>query len=70
MSTSDEEATFWRKNQKVTKVSGYPFPGIVQAVFTTSSGELRIVVEYANPKPTGLLHIFNASQLKAVPYGQ
>ncbi len=45
---------------KVHKVSGYKFPGTVRAVFLTSTGELRYVVELDG---YGLLHIFNERQL-------
>ena len=45
----------------VNKIKGYSFPGIVVAVFETTKGEIRVVVEMDN---FGLLHIFNESQLQ------
>lgn len=47
---------------KVTKTSGYLFPGTVVAVFDTLAGETRYVVE-SSTSP-GLLHIFNEAQLE------
>jgi hypothetical protein len=46
---------------KVIKPEGYPFPGVVVAVFTNLSGDERYVVEH---DCKGLLHIFNDMQLK------
>jgi len=46
---------------KVDKSTGYTFPGTVVAVFQTTAGELRYVVEMDQHK---LLHIFNEKQLK------
>jgi len=45
---------------KVNKSKGYKFPGTVVSVFTTTTGELRFVVEMDE---FHLLHIFNRSQL-------
>jgi hypothetical protein len=43
---------------RVVKSKGYPFPGIVVAVFDTLSGQERVVVEYKPDvaHPGGLLH--------------
>ena len=49
---------------KVEKVSGYKWPGVVVAVFTTLSGETRIVVECTVPEVAGALHIYNPSQIR------
>jgi len=46
---------------KVEKVKGYEFPGTVVSVFTTTNGNIRLVVEMDN---FGLLHIFNEEQIK------
>jgi len=46
---------------KVEKVKGYQFPGTVVSVFTTTNGNIRLVVEMDN---FGLLHIFNEEQIK------
>lgn len=45
---------------KVDKKVGYTFPGTVVAVFETTTGKIRFVVEMDNH---GLLHIFNEDQL-------
>lgn len=47
---------------KVSKTSGYIFDGEIRAMFITTAGEIRYVVESeASP---GLLHIFAPTQLK------
>lgn len=52
--------------EAVAKSNGYPFPGVVVAVFDTLSGARRYVVERVGPneEPEGLLHIYNAGQLE------
>lgn len=47
----------------VNKRRGYLFPGVVVAVFRTTAGQIRYVVEM---KHYGLLHIFNEEQLMLV----
>jgi len=49
---------------KVEKVSGYKWPGVVVAVFDTLSGERRVVVECTVEEVKGALHIYNEGQLK------
>lgn len=51
---------------RVQKVRGYKWPGIVVAVFNTLAGERRVVVECTVPEVTGALHIYNEEQLKVV----
>jgi hypothetical protein len=46
----------------VYKLSGYPFPGEIRAIFTTKAGAQRYVVE--STSLPGLLHIFNHEQLE------
>lgn len=50
------------------KVKGYVFNGVVRSVFTTLSGEERLVVELLNLNDdgngNGLLHIFSPEQLE------
>ncbi len=48
---------------KVRKVKGYRFPGVVVAVITTLSNKTRYVVECTTPGCEGMLHIFNRDQL-------
>ena len=52
--------------QKVEKVSGYKWPGIVVAVFWTTSDDLRYVVECTVPEVAGALHIYSDAQLTEV----
>jgi hypothetical protein len=49
---------------KVEKVSGYKWPGVVVSVFDTLAGERRVVVECTVPEIAGALHIYNEKQLK------
>ena len=51
----------WGLHTRIIKPNGYPFPGIIVAVFTTMVGETRYVVEH---ECGGLLHIFNGDQLR------
>ena len=48
---------------RVRKVKGYPFPGVIVAAFDTLAGHRRFVVECTAEDVQGCLHIFNASQL-------
>lgn len=57
----------FRVGQRVVKVTGYPFPGIVVAAFTTCAGAERYVVEFwseVTDEPSGLCHIFSPEQLE------
>ena len=49
---------------KVEKVSGYKWPGVVVSVFDTLSGERRVVVECTVAEIAGALHIYYEKQLK------
>ncbi len=51
---------------KVEKVSGYKWPGIVVSVFDTLAGERRVVVECTTPEVACALHIYNEKQLMIV----
>lgn len=51
---------------RVQKAKGYPFPGVVVSVFSTTKKELRYVVECTAPGVEGCLHIFNGEQLVEV----
>lgn len=50
-----------KEGHHVVKPKGYPFPGQIRAVFTTSAGATRVVVE-SSTLP-GLLHIYDPNQL-------
>lgn len=47
----------------VEKVSGYKWPGVVVAKFSTLSGEVRYIVECTVPEVSGALHIYSEKQL-------
>jgi hypothetical protein len=49
---------------KVRKVKGYSWPGIVVSAFRTLSGQRRYVVECTTLEVAGALHIYNAEQLE------
>lgn len=56
----------FKQGDKVQKVSGYRYPGVVVAVFQTTAGAVRYVVESTVPECAGMLHIYNGSQLEAI----
>ena len=56
----------FKLGDKVEKVSGYKWPGIVVAVFDTLAGERRVVVECTTHEVAGALHIYNEKQLAIV----
>ena len=47
----------------VRKAKGYGFPGVIVAVFATTAGNIRFVVEATGEEYAGMLHIFNGDQL-------
>lgn len=49
---------------KIYKPKGYKFPGTIVSVFTTTTGETRIVAELED---NGMLHIFTEAQLELIP---
>ena len=49
---------------RVEKITGYQWPGAVVAVFTTTRGELRVVVECTVKEVEGALHIYSPEQLQ------
>jgi hypothetical protein len=50
---------------EVEKHTGeYAYPGIIVSIFRTSRGSIRFVVESTSPGTEGMLHIFNAEQLR------
>ena len=53
---------------RVEKVSGYKYPGIIVARFNklNNSQQIRFVVECTEPTVYGMLHIFREGQLKKV----
>ena len=53
----------FKVGDRVEKVSGYKWPGVVVSVFVTLAGERRVVVECTVPEIAGALHIYNEKQL-------
>jgi len=54
---------------KITKIKGYAFDGVVVAVFKNTKGQIRIVAEHLGSQTDesgGMLHIFSDTQLKKV----
>ena len=51
---------------RVEKAEGYLFPGIVKSAFKNEAGQWRYVVECTVKETKGMLHIYNAKQLKLV----
>ncbi len=51
---------------KVEKVKGYKWPGVVVSLFRTTAGAERVVVECTVPEVAGALHIYNLDQIKVV----
>jgi GH25 family lysozyme M1 (1,4-beta-N-acetylmuramidase) len=51
------------EGEAVKKITGYPYPGEVRAVFQTKAGETRYVVEATGADYAGMLHIFSGEQL-------
>jgi hypothetical protein len=50
---------------KVEKIKGYKWPGVVVAVFQTiEDGSTRVVVECREPVIAGALHIYAPEQLQ------
>lgn len=51
---------------QVEKVKGYRWPGVVVAIFETTAGKLRYVVECTVPEVAGALHIYSPEQIEVV----
>lgn len=56
--------TSFKKGDRVEKIEGYKYPGIVVAKVRTLQRKVRYVVECTAPDCKGMLHIFNGSQLR------
>lgn len=55
---------------KVQKVKGYKYPGVIVSKFQTLAGETRYVVECTIPDIAGMLHIFSEENLKPKGTGE
>ena len=53
----------FKVGDRVKKITGYRWPGVIVSIFNTTKGEKRIVVECTVPEVLGALHIYNESQL-------
>lgn len=51
--------------QRVEKVSGYRWPGVIVSAFRTTAGQERYVVECTAPEVAGALHIYAPGRLAA-----
>lgn len=51
---------------KVEKLTGYKFPGIIVSDYCTLSGKRRLVVECIAPGVEGCQHIFAPDQLRKI----
>lgn len=51
---------------KVQKIIGYKWPGVIVAEFCTLAGDKRFVVECTVPEVAGALHIYAAAQLEVI----
>ena len=54
----------FKVGDKICKPKGYAFDGEVRSIFTTKSGEVRVVGELTTSNGLGMLHIFSESQLE------
>jgi hypothetical protein len=61
--TSNDHLSF-RVGDKVRKVKGYEWPGVIVSCFETLDGKPRYVVECTVPEVKGALHIYNSEQLE------
>lgn len=52
------------RGDRVHKVRGYKWPGVIVADFTTLAGERRLVVECTAEEVRGALHIYAPEQLE------
>jgi len=55
---------FFQQGDKVEKVKGYKWPGVIVSVFTTLEGKVRYVVECTVPEVKGALHIYSEAQIE------
>jgi hypothetical protein len=55
-----------KSGDRVEKIKGYRWPGVIVASFTTTKGEHRLVVECTVPEVAGALHIYSPDQLRVI----
>lgn len=56
-----------KPGDRVEKIKGYKWPGVILASFTTTRGEHRLVVECTVPEVAGALHIYAPEQIRVLP---
>jgi hypothetical protein len=61
---SSEKIAHHFLHQKVQKIKGYKYPGVIVSVFYTLDGKIRYVVEADHPSFRGMLHIFSDADLE------
>lgn len=60
------QGTTLKVGDRVEKLKGYRWPGVVRSVFKTEAGEERIVVECTVHEVRGALHIYNPEQVRVI----
>ena len=64
MTNQAEIQTPFKVGDRVNKTRGYLWPGAVVAVFLTTDGKVRVVVECDVPEVRGALHIYAPDQIE------
>jgi hypothetical protein len=59
--------TKFERGDRVEKIKGYRWPGVVVAAFETTTGDPRVVVECTVNEVAGALHIYHPDQLQRRP---
>lgn len=59
-----------KPGDRVEKIKGYKWPGVILASFTTTKGDHRLVVECTVPEVAGALHIYAPEQIRVLPNEQ
>ena len=54
----------FKVGDQVHKKTGYLWPGIVVAIFLTTAGKVRVVVECTAAAVAGALHIYSPEQIE------
>ena len=55
-----------KTGDKVQKIKGYRWPGVIVAAFETIEGKRRYVVECTVPEVAGALHIYSPEQIEVI----
>ena len=57
--------TKFQHRDKVRKIKGYVFDGVIVSVFKNLNGDTRYVAELTTANGKGMLHIFSDTDLEA-----